>query len=149
MRDLVLVGPVIVHRPDFLVPAAIADEINLRFGNPLNPSTQAENDLVSKLVRHDPSCRFTGRVRVLLAENLWRLGVLYVEEPALSGQFAVRHSEIAESQHPGVRRWRAPGKEVHFRRLPWHLQWIEALRDQFNYAGNIQIVPERVVESLQ
>ena len=34
MRDLLLVGAVVIHHPDFFVAGAVADKINLAFGDP-------------------------------------------------------------------------------------------------------------------
>ena len=70
MRDLVLVGSVVVHYPDFFVPAAAADEKNLALGNARNTPAQPKNYLVRKFVS-DGASRIAGRrILVLLAQNL-------------------------------------------------------------------------------
>src|SRR5215831_3740936 len=121
MRKLMLVRAIVVHGPDFFMSGSVTDEVNLRLCDPLNSSTKPEDDLIGELMRHDSGSRITRRIRVLLPENLGRLGILYVIEPALHCQFAAGDSQIPERQHCGVRRRRIPRHEVHFWRLPWNL----------------------------
>ena len=90
-----------------------------------------------------------GDVGILLAENLGRSGVLNVVKPALDGDFAAGDAEIAEGQHGGVGRRSVPQVERDFGGLAGHLQGIKALGDEFDYAGIIQVVPERVVEGFE
>jgi hypothetical protein len=58
-------------------------------------------------------------------------------------------TEIAEGQHGGVGRRRIPHSERHLGRLAGHLQWIKAFGDEFDDPGIIEVVPERIVESLK
>ena len=51
MRDLPLVGSVVIHHPDFFVPAAAADKKNLAFCNAGNTPAETEDDLVGELMR--------------------------------------------------------------------------------------------------
>ena len=51
VSDLMLVGAVIVHRPDFFVAAAAADKVNLALGDAVNAAAQAENNFIGKFVR--------------------------------------------------------------------------------------------------
>ncbi len=148
MGELALVRAVVIHHPDFLVPAAVADEINLALANAGNASTQAHDDFVGQFVCDQPGCILGGRVRVLLAQHLRGGCVLHVVEPALHRQFVGGCREIAECQHGRVGRRRVPGREVHVRGLARDLQRIKALRDEFDYAGVVEIVPQRVVEGL-
>ena len=50
MGDGMLVGAVVIHRPDFFVPAAGAHKIDLALRDPGNAATQAEDNFVGKLV---------------------------------------------------------------------------------------------------
>ena len=54
MRDLLLVGAVVVHHPDFFVARAVADEVDLAFGDAGNASAQAEDNFVGETVRDHP-----------------------------------------------------------------------------------------------
>jgi hypothetical protein len=53
VRDLLLVGAIVVHHPDFFVAGALADEIDFAFGDALYASAEAEDDFVGKAVRDD------------------------------------------------------------------------------------------------
>ena len=46
-----LVPAVVIHRPDFLVPAAGADEGDLSLGDTRQAAAQPRDDIVGKLVR--------------------------------------------------------------------------------------------------
>ncbi len=104
MRELALIGAVVIHHPDFFVAGAVADEIDFAFGDAGNAAAQAEDNFVGKFVGDEAGRVVGGNVGVLFAENLRRRGVLYVVEPALHGDFAGGDGEIAEGQHGGVRR---------------------------------------------
>src|SRR5215467_12025182 len=99
MCNLTLIRAVVIHRPDFLMPGAVANEIDLRFGDSLNPATEAENDFVGELVRHKPRRGVTGGIRVLLAKNLRGLSILDIKQPALHSQLAASDTKIAKRQH--------------------------------------------------
>ena len=88
MRDLVLVRAVVVHGPDFFVAGAVADEINLRLGDALNAAAQTENNLVGELVRHHARRGVARAIGILLAQDLRRLNILHVVQPALNSQLA-------------------------------------------------------------
>ena len=149
MSELALIRAVVVHPPDFLVAGAIADKINFALGDAGNAATQAEDDLVGELVGDDAGSIVAGNVGVLLAENLRRRRVLHVVEPALNNEFAGGDAKIAEGQHGGVRRRGVPDSEGDLGWLAGHLQGVEALGDEFDDAGIVQIVPESIVESLE
>ena len=149
MRDLMLVRAIIIHRPDLLVSAPVADEINLRLGNAGNACAQPKDDFVGELVGHQSRRSIAGRIGILLAQNLWGLRIFHIIEPALDGQLPRRDSQASESQHGCVGRRRVPREVVHLRRLTGNLQRIKALRNQFDDPGDVEIVPQRVVESLE
>ena len=144
-----LVGPVVIHHPDFLVPAAAAHEVNLALRNAGNAAAQAEDNLVRELVRDDAGRVGGGRVLILLAQHLRRRDVLDVVEPALHGHVVAGHAQIAERQHGRIRRRRIPGLKLHVCRIARNRQRIEALRNHVEDAGIVQIIPQSVVENLE
>ena len=103
MSDLVLVRAVVIHGPDFFVAGAIADEIDLRFRDALNASAQAVNDLVGELVGHHARRGVGGSVGILLTQDLRRLDVLHVIQPALSRQLSCGHAQ--SFQKPAWLHW--------------------------------------------
>src|SRR5882762_7601282 len=132
MGYLLLIRAVVVHHPDFFVTTAVADKINLALTDAWYASSQAENDFIGKLVS-DESCRLLGGVvGILFSEHLRTGRILYVEEPALHGDFPPSNPKVAECQHGGVRRGRIPGRKGDVGRLSRHLQRIETLGDQLD-----------------
>ena len=69
MRELMLVRTVIIHGPDFFVTGAVTDKVDLSLRDSLESTSQPQDDLVSELVRHDPSCCVGGIVGVLLVQE--------------------------------------------------------------------------------
>src|SRR5258705_1594121 len=130
MSDGVLVGAVVVHRPDFLVARALADKVNLALGDAGNSAAQPEDDFIGELVGDDADSLSGGIVVVLLAEHLWRgRSALDIVKPALDGYFVGGYAQITEREHGSVGRGRsAPVGCFQFRRLSWNLQRVEALR---------------------
>ena len=104
VRDLLLVGAIVVHHPDFLVAGALADKVNLGFGDPGYASAQAEDDFVGEPVRDHAHRIGGGIIGVLLAEHLRRRLILDVVEPSLHRDFAGGCAQVAECEHGGVRR---------------------------------------------
>ena len=90
-----------------------------------------------------------GDVRVLLAQHLRRGRVLDVIQPALHRDLARGRAQVAERQHGGIGRRNVPQPESHLGGFARNLQRIEALGNQFDHAGVVQVVPERVVEGLE
>src|ERR1700679_1662814 len=117
MRELALIGAIVIHGPDFFVAAAITDKKYLAFGDALNPAAETVDDFVGKLVGDEASGVIGGNVGILFAENLGRGSVFDVVEPALNGDFSGGDGKIAEGQHGGVGRRRIPDSEGDFRRL--------------------------------
>src|SRR3977135_3370305 len=117
MGYLLLIRAVVVHHPDFFVAAAVADKINLALTNAGYAAAQAENDFIGKLVSDETRRLLGAVVGILFSEHLRRSSILYVEEPALHGDFAARNPKVAECQHGGVGRGRIPGRESAGRRL--------------------------------
>src|SRR5579863_6237083 len=144
-----LVLAVIIHSPDFFVPAAAADEIYLGFGNPLNPAAQAEDDLIGELVSNGARRVTGGNILILLAENLRRSGILHVVKPALHGNVRAGDSKIAKHQHGRVGRWSTPGFKLNVGGRTHQAERIETLRNHVEDAGVVEIVPQCAVENLQ
>src|SRR5438552_10630894 len=149
MGYLLMISAVVVHHPDFFVAAAVADKINLALTNAGYTAAQAENDFIGKLVSDETRRLLGAVVGILFSEHLRSASILYVKEPALHSDFAAHYPKVAECQHGGVGRGRIPGRKSDVRRLSRHLQWIETLGDHLDHSGIVQIVPQRVVESLQ
>ena len=104
MRDLLLVGAIVVHRPDFFVSAALADEIDLGFGNAGHAAAEAKDDFIGKAVRDYAGSFGRGISLYCLPSTCGDCLVLDVVEPALHHDFAGGHAQIAERQHGSVRR---------------------------------------------
>ena len=68
MSDLVLVAAVVIHSPDFFVPAAPADVVDLRFRDTVHAAAEAKDDLVGEFVRDQPRVRFRRLFLVLLPQ---------------------------------------------------------------------------------
>src|ERR1700751_2308485 len=149
MRELYLVGAVVVHHPDFFVPTAIADEENLAFSDARNPAAEAEDDFVCELVRDYAYGIVRRRITVLFTEYLRRSLIVQVIEPSLHGNLVGCDAKIAKREHGRLRRRRIPRRKGDVGRLARILQRIEALRNHFEDARVIEIVPESVVKSLQ
>ena len=97
VRQLLLVGAVIIHLPDFLgASAASTHEVNLRLGDALNATAQPEDNLVGEPVGDDACIFVTGRLTILLAQHLRLLLVLHIEQPALHRQRSALHRRVAE-----------------------------------------------------
>ena len=83
MGDRVLVGAVIIHRPDFLMAAAGADEIELGFGDAVDSAAEPEDDLVGEAMGDQAGVVVRGGLAILLGQHLRGLRILHVVEPAL------------------------------------------------------------------
>src|SRR5919108_2679781 len=115
MRQRMLVSAVIIHRPDFFVPSATTDEINLAFRNTGDPAAQPEDDFIREFMRRDAGGINGGGIRVLLPEHLWRGDVLHVIKPALHSHAVAADAEISKRQHGCIWRRGTPGIEFHIR----------------------------------
>src|ERR1017187_2103602 len=78
MRDLRLVGAVVIHCPDFFVAGAVAYKIDFAFGDAGNTAAEAEDDFVGELVRDYADGIAVGGIAVLLAQDLRRGLILQV-----------------------------------------------------------------------
>src|SRR5271166_2467608 len=140
--ELLLVGAVVIHLPDFFGAAAITDEVNLGFRNALDAYAETEDDFVGEAVGDEAGVVFGGLLAVLLAEYLGRLRILYVIQPALHYQRPALRGGVAECQHTGVRGWVAPLRKINFLRRARVRQRIKARRDHIKDAGRLQVVPQ-------
>src|ERR1019366_4608804 len=126
MRELLLVGAVVIHLPNFFGAAASADEVDLAFCNTLDASTETEDDFVGEAVGDETRVVFGRCLAVLLSEYLRRLDILYVVEPALYRQRSTLHTGVAEGEHVGVGRRGFPLGELHVLRHAGSRQRVEA-----------------------
>ncbi len=118
MRDLLLIGAIVIHRPDFLVAAAIADKEDSGFGDSGNASTEAEDNLIGEFVRDQANRAVGCRIAVLFAQDLRRTLILEVVEPSLHRDLVAGRAEVAEGKHRCIWGRRTPGRKIDFRRLP-------------------------------
>src|SRR5690349_11884873 len=84
--DSVLVLAVVIHRPYFFRAGAVADEVDLCFGDAVDAAAEAEDDLVRKAVRDSAGHVFGCGFVVLLAEHLRIGGVSRIVEPTVDGK---------------------------------------------------------------
>ena len=146
MRELLLIGAVVIHLPDFFRAAAAADEVELGFGDAVDAAAQAEDDLVGEAMRDQARVGVVGLFAILLAQHLRRLRILGVVEPALHIERSALDTEVAEGQHVGIGRRAAPIRQVHLLRSTRDRQRIEALRDHVEDSRRLQIVRQGGVE---
>ena len=78
MRELFLVGAVIIHLPDFFRAATAADEVELGLGDAVDAAAQAEDDLVGEAVGNQPRVLVGRSLAILFAQHLRRLRILGV-----------------------------------------------------------------------
>src|SRR5579863_10425322 len=149
MRDLALIGSVVVHRPDLLVAAAAAHKVNLAFGNAGYAAAEPEDNLVGKFVRDNTGFITGGRILILFSEHLWRRDVLHVVKPSLHGYIIARNAQVAEREHRSIDRSSIPDIELYLSRIAGNRQRIEALRRHVEDAGIVQIVPQRGIKNFE
>ncbi len=70
MGDLVRALPVVIHLPDFFVPAAGSDVVDVGLGDAGNAAAQAGDDLVGKAMGDQARIILAGSFVVLLAQDL-------------------------------------------------------------------------------
>ena len=100
MRDLVLVGAVVVHLPDFFVAGAAGDVVDLGFGDAGDAAAEAEDDLVGEAVGDWRAVSWSGGLVVLLAEDLGVLRFFASNEPAVDDEAAAGR-RVPEGDHGG------------------------------------------------
>src|SRR5579863_2405966 len=149
MRDLALIGSVVVHRPDLLVAAAAAHKVNLAFGNAGYAAAEPEDNLVGKFVRDNTGFITGGRILILFSEHLWRRDVLHVVKPSLHGYIIASDAQVAERQHRCVYRSSIPDIELYLSRVAGNCQRIETLRGHVENAGIVQVIPQRSIENFE
>jgi len=115
MGDGMLIGAVVVHRPDLLVAAGYLDVIDLGLGDAGGTAAEPEDDLIGEAVGDLASGVLRGRLVVLLGEHLGILGILGVEEVAVADDSAALDAEAAEGDHGRRYRSRGPLLEIDLR----------------------------------
>ena len=139
LRQLVLIFAVVIHRPDFLIAAAIADERNLRAGDSRQAARKFADDLIGELVSEDANLRIGCVAAIHLADNGRERCVADVIQPGLDLHTVARHREIAESEQLRRRRGVGPGLYINFARRAGGLQRVITLADHFEDAAEIQV----------
>ena len=144
--DLVRTLAVVVHLPNLLGAALGGDVEDMRLGDAVDSTAEAEDDLVGEAVGDEPGIVLGRGLVVLLAEDLRRLRVLGVEEPAGDDYAATVDGQGPEGHHLRVRRGVGPFAEVDLLRRRGRRGRRDALRDQVEDACVVQVVEEGRVE---
>ena len=101
--DLVLIGAVVIHDPDFLDACATgANESDLRGGDAGQAARKFADDFVCKLMREFANLQVGGTAAIDLADHGLRRGVAHVKEPGLDGDFGSGFGQITEAEIVGV-----------------------------------------------
>src|SRR6266851_5614905 len=93
-----LIFAVVIHAPDFLVPASIADEGDLGGGDSRQASGKFSNDFIGKLVRESADLRFGGLSAVHFSDH-WRQGSIPdIIQPGWNLNVVTIDGEISEGE---------------------------------------------------
>ena len=98
LRQLVLVFAVVIHGPDFLVAAAIADEGDLRAGDSRQAAGKSPDDFVGKLMREGADLRFGGLAAIHFSDHRRQGSVPDIVQPGLNLQVVAVDGKVAERQ---------------------------------------------------
>src|SRR5215472_631088 len=125
--ELVLVGPVVIHYPDFLDSRTCGtNESDLRLRNTGQAAGQFADDFVGKLMGELADLRVRGTAPIDLADHWWSGGAAHVKEPGLDSDFGGGFGQIAEADIVGVGGQREPGRSINRGRERKHLGKVEA-----------------------
>src|SRR5258708_27641107 len=138
--ERVLVGAVVIHHPHFLGAGARADEGDLRGADGGEAAGTSGDDFVGELVGEFADLRVGGSATIDLADDGFVGGAANVEHPCGDGDFGGGFGEIAEGDEVGVEGRIDPGGFLELRRLGGNLGGVEAGRDEFDDAGEGEIV---------
>ena len=140
MRELVLVGAVIVHDPEFLVAAARTDEGDLRGADAGKTAGKFGDDFVGELVGELADLIVGGSAAIDFADDGFVGGAADVVAPGGDDDFGGGFGEVAEGDEVGVEGRIGPGEFLEFLGLAGDLDGIEAGRDKINDAGEGEVV---------
>ena len=100
--ELVLVGAVVIHDPEFLGAEGAADEGDLRGGNAGESTGKFADDFVGELVSEFADLSVRGSAAIDFADDGLGGGGADVVHPGEDGDFGGSFGEIAEGEEIGV-----------------------------------------------
>lgn len=145
-RELVLVGAIVIHDPEFFVARARTDKSDLSGGDAGESAGKFIDDFVSELMSEFADLCISGVAAVDLADDGLGRGIADVKHPGGDRDFGGSFREIAEGDEIGVDGHVGPGKIAKFGGLRRRLRWIKAGRDEVENAGEGQIVADNLSE---
>ena len=119
MRELVLVGAVVIHDPEFFVAGARADESDLRGADAGKAAGKFGDDFIGELVGEFADLRVGGCAAINFADDGFVGGAADVVAPGGDDDFGGGFGEIAEGDEIGVEGRIGPGEFLEFAGLAW------------------------------
>jgi len=144
--ELVLVGAIVIHDPQFFVARARADESNLGGGDAGESAGKFIDNLIGELVGEFADLCVRGIAPVDLADNGLGRRIADVKHPGGNGDFGRGFREIAEGYEIGVDGHVGPREIAKFGGLGRRLRGIKAGRDEVENAGEGKIVADDLSE---
>lgn len=146
LGQLVLVLAVVIHGPDFLVAAAVADESNLCRGNSRQSSGEFPDDFICELVREGAHLRFGGLPAVDLSNHRRQGSVPNIVEPSLNLGVGSVDRDVSKGQQLRGGGRAGPTLVIDIGGCRRRLQRIVALAHHVKDAAVIQVRSEHVAE---
>ena len=146
LRQLVLIFAVVIHGPDFLVAAAIADKGDLRARDSRQAAGKFSDDFIGKLVREGADLRFGGLSAIYFSDHRRQGSVPDIVQPGLNLHVVAVDGKVAEREQLRRGGRAGPGLVVDFGGRPGRLQRVVTLADQLEDAAVIQVGPHHVAE---
>ena len=114
-----LIGTVVIHRPDFFCARTGADESDLSGGDAGQSAGEPHDDFVGELMGELANLRVGGSATINFCNHGLRRGIGDIVKPGLDRYFAGRFNEIAESDVMRVDGRIGPRNVAKFRRNRW------------------------------
>lgn len=134
-----LVGTIVIHDPEFLVPGARADERNLRGGDAGEAAGEFIDNLIGELMGEFADLQIRRLTAIDFADDGFVGAAANIVKPGGDDDFAGGFGEIAECDEIGVEGRFGPDEELEFLRLGRNLGGVKAGRDEFDDAGKGEI----------
>jgi len=144
--ELVLVGAIVIHDPEFFIARARTDESDLGGGDAGESAGKFIDDFVRELMSKFADLCVSGVAAVDLADDGLGRRIANVKHPGGDRDFGGGFREIAEGDEIGVDRHVGPGKIAKFGGLRRRLRRIKTGRDEVENAGEGQIVADHLGE---
>jgi hypothetical protein len=139
LRQLVLVFAVIIHGPDFLVAAAIADEGDLRAGDSRQAAGKLSDNFIGELMREGADLRVGGLAAIHFSDHRRQGSIADIVQPGLNFHVACIDGEGCRRRAVAPKRARRTTLVIDFRGSCGRLQRVEALAHQVEDAAVIQV----------